>query len=69
MIWTTTPWTIPANRAIAYGDFAYALVRVDGADEGAAVKEGTVSSSLLILSTNSATMQKLQRIRFCAGIW
>lgn len=40
VIWTTTPWTIPANRAIAYGDFAYALIRVDGADEGAAVKVG-----------------------------
>ena len=40
VIWTTTPWTIPANRAIAYGDFAYALIQVDGADEGATVKEG-----------------------------
>jgi isoleucyl-tRNA synthetase len=20
VIWTTTPWTIPANRAIAYGE-------------------------------------------------
>src|SRR3984885_15376779 len=23
VIWTTTPWTIPGNRAIAYGDFKY----------------------------------------------
>ena len=28
VIWTTTPWTIPANRAIAYGDFDYVLVKV-----------------------------------------
>ena len=29
MIWTTTPWTIPGNRALAYGaDIAYALVEV-----------------------------------------
>jgi isoleucyl-tRNA synthetase len=29
VIWTTTPWTIPANRAIAYGpDQAYGLYRV-----------------------------------------
>jgi isoleucyl-tRNA synthetase len=29
VIWTTTPWTIPGNRAIAYGpDIEYALIRV-----------------------------------------
>jgi isoleucyl-tRNA synthetase len=31
VIWTTTPWTIPANVAIAVGpDFAYEAVRVNG---------------------------------------
>ena len=31
VIWTTTPWTIPANRAVAYGeDIDYALVEADG---------------------------------------
>jgi len=40
VIWTTTPWTLPANRAIAYGDFAYTLLRVEGVDEGAALKAG-----------------------------
>ncbi len=31
MIWTTTPWTLPANLAIAVNPkFTYALVRVDG---------------------------------------
>ena len=31
MIWTTTPWTLPANVAVAVNDrFEYALVRVDG---------------------------------------
>jgi isoleucyl-tRNA synthetase len=34
VIWTTTPWTIPGNRAIAAGsDFDYALVRVDGVNQ------------------------------------
>ena len=29
VIWTTTPWTIPANRAIAYNpDVAYAVYEV-----------------------------------------
>ena len=26
LIWTTTPWTLPSNQAIAYGDFDYVLV-------------------------------------------
>ena len=31
MIWTTTPWTLPANLAIAvHARFRYALVRIDG---------------------------------------
>ena len=31
MIWTTTPWTLPANLAIAVGErISYALVRIDG---------------------------------------
>ncbi len=31
MIWTTTPWTLPANMAIAvHPRFVYALVRMDG---------------------------------------
>ena len=31
MIWTTTPWTLPANLAIAVHErFEYSLVRVDG---------------------------------------
>ena len=34
VIWTTTPWTIPANRAIAYGDFDYVLLEVEEVAEG-----------------------------------
>ena len=31
MIWTTTPWTLPANLAIAvHPEFEYALVKMDG---------------------------------------
>ena len=35
VIWTTTPWTIPANRAIAYGEnIAYGLYEVtEAADD------------------------------------
>ena len=41
VIWTTTPWTIPGNRALAYGkEIAYALVEVAAAAEGSKAKVG-----------------------------
>ncbi|MCC5970756.1 MAG: isoleucine--tRNA ligase [Pararhodobacter sp.] len=41
VIWTTTPWTIPQNRAVAFGpSIAYGLYRVTEADEKATVKVG-----------------------------
>ena len=41
VIWTTTPWTMPGNRAIAYGaEFDYALVRVDSVAEGSLAVPG-----------------------------
>jgi len=34
VIWTTTPWTIPSNKAVVYGDsFAYGLYEVTGTPE------------------------------------
>ncbi|MGI3778515.1 MAG: isoleucine--tRNA ligase [Janthinobacterium lividum] len=41
VIWTTTPWTIPANRAVAAGpDIDYALVRVDAVADGSLATPG-----------------------------
>ncbi len=41
VIWTTTPWTIPANRAVAYGDaIEYALIRVTEIAEGGNAQVG-----------------------------
>ena len=41
LIWTTTPWTIPANRAIAYHKaFRYVLIEVEGVEEDALVQTG-----------------------------
>ena len=35
VIWTTTPWTIPANRAISYNpDIAYSVYEVEAMEEG-----------------------------------
>lgn len=41
VIWTTTPWTIPANRAIAYNrDITYQIIRVKAVDESSNVFVG-----------------------------
>ncbi len=41
LIWTTTPWTIPANRAITFGSLIqYGLYRVTQAPEGNWAKVG-----------------------------
>jgi isoleucyl-tRNA synthetase len=41
VIWTTTPWTIPGNRAVAYGpEIDYALVHVEGVTEGSHLRTG-----------------------------
>ena len=46
VIWTTTPWTIPGNMAVAYGDeIDYALVHVEGVAEGSYL---TVGERLLV---------------------
>ncbi|HZL59268.1 MAG TPA: class I tRNA ligase family protein, partial [Stellaceae bacterium] len=40
VIWTTTPWTMPGNRAVAAGpEIDYALVRVDGTAEGSLARQ------------------------------
>ncbi|WP_046866419.1 isoleucine--tRNA ligase [Microvirga massiliensis] len=51
VIWTTTPWTIPANRAIAFGgDIDYGLYRVTEAPEDNWAKTG----DLLVLADKLA---------------
>ncbi|MEO3473049.1 isoleucine--tRNA ligase [Roseomonas sp. CAU 1739] len=41
VIWTTTPWTMPGNRAVAYGpEIDYALVHVEGVTETSLIKVG-----------------------------
>ncbi|MEJ0018057.1 MAG: isoleucine--tRNA ligase [Acetobacteraceae bacterium] len=41
VIWTTTPWTMPGNRAIAAGpEFDYALVHVDSVAAGSLARPG-----------------------------
>ena len=51
LIWTTTPWTIPANRALAYGeDIEYAAYTVAAVEEDS----GAVVGETLVLATELA---------------
>ena len=58
VIWTTTPWTMPGNRAIAVGpDIAYAVTRIDSVADGSLARAGEVIVVALELLP-----------RFCAAV-
>ncbi len=55
VIWTTTPWTIPANRAISFGpDIAYGLYRVEAVAEGLEFQPWAKAGDRLILADKLA---------------
>jgi isoleucyl-tRNA synthetase len=56
VIWTTTPWTIPGNRAMAFGEeMDYLLLAVTATANGAAVRVG---EKLLVAAELRATFEK-----------
>ena len=51
VIWTTTPWTLPANRAVAYGETVrYAVVRVDAVMESSHMQSYALQGDRLIIA-------------------
>jgi isoleucyl-tRNA synthetase len=65
VIWTTTPWTIPGNRAIAYSEtLAYSLYEVISAGEGslAAVGERLALADALADATAKHAKCELRRL-------
>jgi isoleucyl-tRNA synthetase len=67
VIWTTTPWTIPGNRAISYSaTMDYSVYEVAEAGEGAL---GTVGEKILladVLADQTATHAKIKLTRLGA---
>jgi isoleucyl-tRNA synthetase len=56
VIWTTTPWTIPGNRAMAFGEeMDYLLLAVTAVADGASVRIG---EKLLVAAELRATFEK-----------
>ena len=61
MIWTTTPWTLPANLAIAVHErLAYALVRLDGSLT-------VVAEDLVETVAAAGGVEKIERLGRCTG--
>jgi isoleucyl-tRNA synthetase len=61
MIWTTTPWTLPANLAIAVHErFRYSLVRVDG-------NITVIASELVETVTDAAGSTSVEVLGECHG--
>jgi isoleucyl-tRNA synthetase len=55
VIWTTTPWTIPANRAVAYNpDIAYAVFEVEALEEGLEFQPWAKPGDKLVLAEKLA---------------
>lgn len=55
VIWTTTPWTIPANRAIAFGpEIEYGLYEVTALEEGLEFEPWVKPGDRLILADKLA---------------
>ncbi len=67
VIWTTTPWTIPANRAVSFNpDVAYGLYRCDSLEQGLAFEPWIKPGDQLIVADKLAeSVMKAAK----AGAW
>ena len=55
VIWTTTPWTIPANRAVAYNPkIAYGLYEVESIEQGLAFEPWAKPGDRLVVADKLA---------------
>lgn len=61
VIWTTTPWTIPQNRAVAYHpDIAYGLYRIDEVAENSTATPGELLALADALAENVMQAAKVE---------
>ncbi len=71
VIWTTTPWTIPGNRAIAFGDdIDYAVVEVTDTVDGSRLEKGrrlVAAEALLAGMAKAAGIQSFEVISRLKG--
>ncbi|ART80063.1 isoleucine--tRNA ligase [Oceanisphaera avium] len=64
VIWTTTPWTLPANRAVALnGELNYALVQVEGEQPERLI----LATDLVTEVMDRAGISQYHNLGFCQG--
>ncbi|PMH39734.1 isoleucine--tRNA ligase [Vibrio sp. 10N.286.49.B3] len=67
VIWTTTPWTLPANRAVALrDDLEYVLVQVEATEDQAAQRL-IVAADLAKDVMDRAGIEHFHNLGFCKG--
>ena len=66
VIWTTTPWTIPANRAVALNaELNYSLVQIEAGPNGA--ERLVIATDLVKDVMARANIEKYHALGFCKG--
>jgi isoleucyl-tRNA synthetase len=69
LIWTTTPWTIPGNRAIAFSErIAYGCYRVTEADADNWAKPGATYILAKTLAEATFTAARVRAFEFVADV-
>ena len=70
VIWTTTPWTIPGNRAISFSSkIQYGLYRVTAAPEGNWAKVGDCYLIAEKLSADVFKAAKVEAAEYLGEVW
>ncbi|MGF1738173.1 isoleucine--tRNA ligase [Photobacterium satsumensis] len=64
VIWTTTPWTLPANRAVAVrDDLEYVLIQVEGEQKERLIVASELAKDVL----DRAGIEHFHNLGFCKG--
>lgn len=64
LIWTTTPWTLPSNRAIAFGDtIEYAVYEVESVHEGSKAQIGDKLAFAVSLEESIKEKAKIESLK------
>ncbi|MEN3972085.1 isoleucine--tRNA ligase [Sphingomicrobium sp. XHP0235] len=70
VIWTTTPWTIPVNQALAYGpEIEYILYRVKGGKDQAVIGSYLIARDLIAEVAQRALMPEHQPTDWMEEVW
>ena len=68
LIWTTTPWTIPGNRALAYGkDIDYVLIRITSVNDDSFAKvndEIVIAKDLVDSVLTGCNISEIETLKF-----